>query len=582
MPSPEAQPSPTLLGPWPKHILWVVAGYLALGAGSFLLAPHARSLGLNLLNTLAFFQASAQALGRARREPMARRGWQVLSAGLFAQSVNQAWATIHMMRLGNPPPFPSWADLFSLLSLTLIASALLAWPLASASGSERLRKGMDGLGAAMSAFFIGWYFALGPLFRRPETLPLDRWTMASFFIGNATILGTCAYLGARRASRFRGPLGWITLGFTISLLQIVFQVPLALVGQYRLGDPLDLMVLLAAVFMLLAPLAPVALEPGPPPGEEIQDRSPVALILPMLPAATALAFVLASLVWAPARLDTPVLAMATLMAGLGLFRGLLALRDLQRLSASLETRVGERTRDLEIMQEAMLRTERMNAMAVLGAGMAHDLNNALATVRACAELALTRLEEGRPPAAKDLDHILVAADQSAALTRRLMMYGRVEDDQASHLCLRDELAHMETILRMLIGRHISLRLELGGSPMPILGSRSQIEQIFVNLVANARDAMPQGGTITLRLSRAISRGKPLARVEVQDTGMGMTPEVQAQIFNPFFTTKGPGRGTGLGLASVRQLMQELGGSLSVASQPGTGTTFMLRLPLVEG
>ncbi|MCE1203467.1 MAG: ATP-binding protein [Holophagaceae bacterium] len=93
--------------------------------------------------------------------------------------------------------------------------------------------------------------------------------------------------------------------------------------------------------------------------------------------------------------------------------------------------------------------------------------------------------------------------------------------------------------------------------------------------------MPQGGEILVRLSKATSAGKPIARVEVEDSGEGMTPEVQEKIFSPFFTTKGPGRGTGLGLASVRQIMHELGGTLAVASQPGIGTTFVLRLPLVE-
>ena len=249
------------------------------------------------------------------------------------------------------------------------------------------------------------------------------------------------------------------------------------------------------------------------------------------------------------------------------------------MSSALETRVLERTQSLEEVQQAMLRTERLNAMAVLGAGMAHDLNNALAAVKACAELARTNLEEGQTPDPKYLDNILVAAEQSAALTRRLMSFGRVEEEPLTSLCLREELSHLETLFRMLLGRQIVLRLELGESHVPVRGCRAQIEQIFVNLVANARDAMSEGGTITIRLTKDISGGKPIARMEVHDTGGGMTPEVQARIFKPFFTTTGPGQGTGLGLASVRQLMHDLGGSLAVASQPGVGTTFVLRLPL---
>jgi signal transduction histidine kinase len=135
---------------------------------------------------------------------------------------------------------------------------------------------------------------------------------------------------------------------------------------------------------------------------------------------------------------------------------------------------------------------------------------------------------------------------------------------------------------MLLGRHIRLRLELGQTSVMILGSRAQLEQISVNLVANARDAMPTGGDIIIRLSKATSGGKPIARVEVEDTGEGMTFETQEKIFSPFFTTKGPGRGTGLGLASVRQIVHDLDGTLAVASQLGVGTTFVLRFPLLEG
>lgn len=564
---------------WPTSAPWLVAGYAALGLGTILLAGEARSLGLNLLNTLIFAHAGLLMLARAARETPAARGWRRLALGFFAQACNQAWATVHMLRHAEPPPYPNWGDLGSVLTLILVISALLAWPLASGSGSERLRKGLDGLGAALAAFFLGWYFALGPLFRRPGSSPAEVATLVVFFLGNATILGICAYLGARRTSRFQGPLGWITAGFAVSTLQVILQVPLTLAGNYRLGDPLDLLVLSVAILLLLAPLAPQTVEPGLPPGAEIRDASRTSLLLPMLPAALALAVLLGSLLWTPGRLDAPSLGMVALLASLGLARGLLALRDLQGLSSALEAQVLDRTRSLESMQQAMLRTERMNAMAVLGAGMAHDLNNALATVRARAELARVRLEEGAPVEPRDLDHILVAADQSIALTTRLMAFGRQEAAPPACLCLREELASLETLLRMLLGRQTVLRLDLGAAPAPIRGSRPQLEQIFVNLVSNARDAMPEGGTIVVSLTLDTELPIPVARVEVADTGSGMPPEVLSQVFDPFFTTKPPGRGTGLGLASVQQLMLELGGTVRVASSPGLGTTFSLRFPL---
>ena len=450
MPPLDSASPPAQLGTWPRSTPWLLLGYTALGLGTQLLSPSARGLGLNALNTLIFAHAGLLTFTRSSREPDARRGWRLITLGLLAQATNQGWATLHMFRHEAPPSFPAWGDLFSFLSLGLIIASLLAWPLTSASGSERWRKSLDGLGAALSAFFLGWFFTLGPLFRQSQSSSLERAALVIFFLGNAMVLGTCAYLGARQTTRFRGPLGWITLGFVISMAQVMLQVPLTLAGQYHLGDPIDLLVLLAAILILLAPLAPRSLEPGPPPSSEIRDHSPVARILPMLPAASSLAMVLAALALAPTRLDPIILALASVMAGLGLLRGALALRDLQHLSAALETRVISRTQDLEAMQDAMLRTERMNAMAVLGAGMAHDLNNTLATVKACAELARMKLEDGQRPEIKDLDHLLVAADQSAALTRRLMSFGHMEETPPGIICLREELSHLETILRMLL------------------------------------------------------------------------------------------------------------------------------------
>ena len=568
-------------GPRPNLGFWLLLGYALLGLGTTFLARESRGLWLNLLNTAVFMHAGILALARAHRERTAARGWRLFGLGLAAQASNQALAAFHMLRHAVPPPFPAWGDLLSFLSLGLIIATLLAWPLASATGSERLRKGLDGLGAALSAFFLGWFFALGPLFHHSDSSATERTALVAFFLCNAMILGICAYLGARQATRFLGPLGWITGGFAASLLQVMLQVPLTLGGAYHLGDPLDLLVLLAALLILMAPLDPRGLEPGSQPNAEIRDASWTALILPMLPAALGLAFVLAGLAWDPSRLDPLLLGMTVALAALGLVRGMLALRDLQRLSSALESRVFERTVALESMQQAMLRTERMNAMAVLGAGMAHDLNNALLAVRTRAELTRMKLEAGRAPDIRDLDHILVAADQSTALTSRLMRFGRMDEPSPDVLCLKEELSNLETVLRMLLGRQTSLRLDLGDRPVPIRGSRSQIEQIFVNLVANARDAMPGGGAIAVRLTRTAAAGLPAAQVEVEDTGEGMSPEVQARIFDPFFTTKEPDRGTGLGLPSVRQLLADLGGTVAVASRPGSGTTFTLGIPLAE-
>jgi len=585
MSSPDAQ-APQLkaadsprVGTWPRWAPLGAAGFLGLGAGSLILPTNLRDLALNALNAAVFLLAMGAALAKSTREPAAGRGWRLFAAAMAAQGAAQLWALLLLLQQGAPPPYPSAADIGSFLSLGLMVAALGAWPLTSMNGSERLRLGLDGLGVAIASFFIGWYLALGPLFRAASpTWPL-RLVLVGFFLCNAAILGLCVFLGARQPSRFRGPLGWILGAFVLSLGQVAMGVPLELKGRYYLGHPLDLLVLGAGLCVLAAGLSPRALLAEPTPGDEVRDSTLAALLLPSLPSLVVLLFALGSFFHTTHTLDRPFLGMGIALLALGLLRGLMAILDLQRLSAALETRVQERTHRLEAMQDAMLKTERMNAMAVLGAGLAHDLNNSLTTVKACAELALMKVEDGEVPARKDLEHILVAADQSATLTNRLMRFGHLSDEPSEALSPVEEITGMEPMLRMLLGRRISLRLELAQAPMSIQATRGHLEQILVNLVSNARDAMPQGGSITIRLAGETQAGVPSARIEVEDTGEGMSPEVQARLFQPFFTTKGPNAGTGLGLASVRQLMKEVGGSLAVDSMSGRGSTFILHIPL---
>jgi two-component system cell cycle sensor histidine kinase/response regulator CckA len=190
------------------------------------------------------------------------------------------------------------------------------------------------------------------------------------------------------------------------------------------------------------------------------------------------------------------------------------------------------------------------------------------------------VEEGKSPTVSDLDRILVAADQSTALTGRLMAFARQEEEAFSPLDLAAETSKLEKILRMLLTRQTSLSLDLGSGPAFIHGSRNHIEQVLVNLIGNARDAMPQGGTITLRIRVEAEADPPVVRLEVGDTGSGMAPEVLAHLFQPFFTTKAPGKGTGLGLASVKHLVEDVNGSIQVHSVPDQGTLFTLRFPLL--
>jgi signal transduction histidine kinase len=248
-------------------------------------------------------------------------------------------------------------------------------------------------------------------------------------------------------------------------------------------------------------------------------------------------------------------------------------------SPFLEQQVRERTRALEQAQAMLLRTERMNSLALLGDGLAHDLNNLLSAIKARAELVLMDLDEGKLPDRKDLVRVQEATQLAANLSNRLLALGRQHAEPPTALDLGEQLQAISPLLRVLLPETQTLHVDCQPGSLPFLGTRSLLEQILVNLVGNARDAMAPGGRITLRARGPQPTEDSLGpSLEVEDTGHGIPAEVQAQVFQPFFTTKTTGPGTGLGLASVQALLKKAGGSISFVSEPGRGTTFRVWLP----
>jgi two-component system cell cycle sensor histidine kinase/response regulator CckA len=218
----------------------------------------------------------------------------------------------------------------------------------------------------------------------------------------------------------------------------------------------------------------------------------------------------------------------------------------------------------------------------MGAGLAHDLNNLLCAVKSSADLALLNLEDGVAPGEKELSRIAQAADRAALLTRRLMGFARREGEELSSMDLGREVREMEVTLRFLLPRSVELRIDVpAGAAIVVQSSRLRLEQMLVNLVANAVDAMPGGGKLTIRVARSGPEGDQ-AMIEVTDSGVGMTADVLTRIFDPFFTTKAPGKGTGLGLPSLKAMVEEGDGRLEVDSEPGRGTQFRILLPDFSG
>jgi PAS domain S-box-containing protein len=247
-----------------------------------------------------------------------------------------------------------------------------------------------------------------------------------------------------------------------------------------------------------------------------------------------------------------------------------------------------RRRDLEMQ---LIQSQKMEAVGRLAGGVAHDFNNMLNVITGYSELALRKIAADAPER-RHLEEILKAADRAAGLTRQLLAFSRKQVLRPLVLNLNAVASEVQKMLTRVIGEDIALVTELSPDLGNVLADRGQIEQVLMNLAVNARDAMPDGGTLTLRTSNkdvdeAESRRLPALKagpyvlVTVTDTGTGIPEEIRTRVFEPFFTTKEAGKGTGLGLATVYGIVKQSDGFVYVDSEVGAGTTFTVYLPRVE-
>ena len=227
--------------------------------------------------------------------------------------------------------------------------------------------------------------------------------------------------------------------------------------------------------------------------------------------------------------------------------------------------------------EAQFRqAQKMEAVGRLAGGIAHDFNNLLTIISGNVHL-IQHLPPGDPEFPQLLDDIRDAADRAAALTRQLLTFSRKQPTRPVVLDLSEVVSGLASMLRRLIGERIAVRTQLAPHPVRVRIDRGQLEQVLMNLAVNAKDAMPDGGTLTIGTAEVTGPGR-LGRLAITDTGVGMTDEVKRHLFEPFFTTKDVGKGTGLGLATVDGIVEQAGGAIEVESAPGAGSTFTVRFP----
>jgi two-component system cell cycle sensor histidine kinase/response regulator CckA len=224
---------------------------------------------------------------------------------------------------------------------------------------------------------------------------------------------------------------------------------------------------------------------------------------------------------------------------------------------------------------------RLEAVGRLAGGIAHDFNNLLTGILSYSDLILQELRPN-DPVRSDVEQIRDAGHRAAGLTRQLLAFSRRQLLRPQVVSLNLSITELEPMLQRLLGAEVSLETALDPDLGNILIDPSQVEQALVNLVLNARDAMPTGGQLRLRTLNVELEGSPYVRLQVSDTGLGMDPATKARIFEPFFTTKQGGGGRGLGLSTVHGIVEQSGGRIAVQSTPAEGTTFTLDFPQYLG
>jgi signal transduction histidine kinase len=250
-------------------------------------------------------------------------------------------------------------------------------------------------------------------------------------------------------------------------------------------------------------------------------------------------------------------------------------RELEVLAAAFNRMAG----DLQERDVHLREGQRLEAVGQLAGGIAHDFNNLLTVIIGYADV----LRESAPPGsqeAQQLKELHAAAERASKLTQQLLAFSRRQVLLPTRLQLNDVVNEMVSLLRRTTGGDVEIGIALDPSLGYVHADRVQMEQVILNLVINARDAMPGGGRITIASGNVTDGGAQFVELSVADTGVGMDPDTRAKIFEPFFTTKGV-RGTGLGLATVYGIVKQSGGDIVCESQPGAGTRFRLRLPRHE-
>jgi len=546
---------------------WVLGSLLLLLAGNVVLPllygshPLARALDYVGVYTLGFGTA-VLAWRRARGEGPAAFGLLGLGAALGG-----LYYTPTLLQLPNATVL---SQSISILGLLALGTGFLLWPQQIRMPRDRVRTVLDGLAIGLSVFTAAWAImgSMDGVGRLPRGLVLI------YVLQISACLAVLA-LWLLQETRLRLPeqahaKAFVRAALIALLGHGLLSVLLRVTGHYQ-GYPAhgsEVLHQLANFLLALAALSPsTAIEP------ERSKPTPSALwaLTPSIVPLAILLLVAFHLMRPHAEPQRALMGLSLGLLGLLMLRHGLLILDLERLSRDLEARVEARTQKLEAHHRGAMSDLRMRMMVGLAAGLAHDLNNILGIIRLRVDLLR---ETCTPQQGEHLKVLKDTTDRAATMTQRILASSRVQDLTPTGFDFTDWMEGREAMFQALLGPGQRQKLQVDRN-LQVFADPQSLDQVFQNLVTNARDAMGPTGSLTIRAQA----GPGSVLVEVRDDGPGIEAEHLVRMFEPFFTTKPSG--TGLGLATVRNLVVQNRGDIRVESVLGHGTTFHLELPAPE-
>ncbi|WP_316414284.1 sensor histidine kinase [Mesoterricola silvestris] len=551
--------------------LYALLGGLSLALLALIPALPGRSPYYVHSALVIFFNVATAglALAKARDLPEERTGWWIFAGGVAVSMLGNGLWLFLPLAPGAAGAMRIAAYAATPLSAAILALALWTWPWHGREGNRTLNL-LGSLVFCLSFLLVPWIHGLwGPLMDGAPPARVFVVTLCSRLVLTGSL---AAFLAAGDPRRLKGPLGWMLLNASLLFLQ----------GAFLSHSFAHLDVAARSAWFALTPLVSGALflaaytaRPVEVPSADEHHEYPLSGLLLHLPFLAASTLIVAATIRGRAP-EPPVLLVFLLMTATLVLRQFLLQGQLAASHREMEARVLSRTLELERMQDVVLLNERLNAVVVLGAGLVHDLNKGLGSILSAAEVLQMELERRMKVSGFAVEAIIEAVDRSAVLSSRVMDFSRRLQEEGEVRDLRRELGALEGLLKLLVPCGVHLLLQPGQEPAPVRIHTEDLKQILLNLVANARDAMPGGGTIRVAVGKERLTGETY--LDVEDTGTGIAAADHERIFEPLFTTKDPGTATGLGLASVKILLERVQGRVEVSSSLGAGTRFRLLFP----